>query len=529
MSPILYCFIAFTGGVGLLLVLQKKRRASMLPPGPPGDPLVGHLLRMPSANSALVFHQWAKTYGDVMRLEVLGRTMIILDSYQAAVDLLEKRGAIYSDRPKFTLYGLLGWDPSLTFLQYGKQFNKHRTMHQSYLNRHKVEEFKPFQTQEARTLVQNLFESPPDKYEKCMGRQQLDRFATGIIAQIVAGHRITSNDDPYLRISGMLVEAMSKTGLPGSSPETHLVIVQHFPPWFPGAGHVGVVRSWRSVLQELHEYPLRSVRKQKVTGEAMPSFILTQLERMDGTEEDVDLKGAAATIRLIWDSQTWGAVSIFFLAMILHPEYQVKAQKEIDSVVGDQRLPDFEDRGNLPLVECILQESLRWKSGVPLGRAPHRVCEDDIYRGMLIPKGSLVFANVRGMSLNESVYSDPTSFYPERFLPKPAGKGESYFSNAVFGFGRRICAGQYVAENSLWIAIASILASCKIENAVDKSGNVIVTDPTFTDGLVRSVSWLRGMVSLSQTELISRHPKDTRCIVSPRSSGAKTLIFGTQV
>jgi hypothetical protein len=44
--------------------------------------------------------------GDVMRLEVLGRTMIILDSYQAATDLLEKRGAIYSDRPKFTVYEL---------------------------------------------------------------------------------------------------------------------------------------------------------------------------------------------------------------------------------------------------------------------------------------------------------------------------------------------------------------------------------------------------------------------------------------
>jgi hypothetical protein len=44
-------------------------------------------------------------------------------------------------------------------------------MHQSYLNRNKAEDFKGIQTQEARTLVQNLFESTPDKYEKCMGRQ----------------------------------------------------------------------------------------------------------------------------------------------------------------------------------------------------------------------------------------------------------------------------------------------------------------------------------------------------------------------
>jgi hypothetical protein len=44
--------------------------------------------------------------GEVIHLEVLGRTMINLDSYRAAVDLLDKRGSIYSDRPKFIVYKL---------------------------------------------------------------------------------------------------------------------------------------------------------------------------------------------------------------------------------------------------------------------------------------------------------------------------------------------------------------------------------------------------------------------------------------
>jgi hypothetical protein len=57
--------------------------------------------------------------------------------------------------------------------------------------------------------------------------------------------------------------------------------------------------------------------------------------------------------------QTWGTLAVFVLAMTLHPECQVKAHKEIDSVVGDLRLPDFEDREHLPFVECILQETLR--------------------------------------------------------------------------------------------------------------------------------------------------------------------------
>ncbi|KAJ7340715.1 cytochrome P450 [Mycena albidolilacea] len=502
MSGILYYLVAFVGALVALAVWRQRRRASILPPGPPADPLIGHLLRMPSTDSALVFHEWSKTYGPVMHLKVLGRSMIILDSYQAAVELLENRGVIYSDRPKFTLYELLGWNPSLVFLQYGKQFNIHRQMHQSYLSRHKAEDFKPMQTQEARTLVQNLLDSTPDKYEK-----SISRFATGIITQIVAGHRITSNDDPYLHMSKMVYEAMSKTGPPGNSPLDFFPLLQHFPPWFPGAGHVSVVRTSKSTVRRLHEFPLRMVKEQRKAGESMPSFISDQLEQMEEGADDDDLKGAAATMFGAGEVTTWSTLSIFVLAMVLHPECQAQVQKEIDSVVGGARLPEFGDREDLPLVEGVLQETLRWNPGAPLG-IPHRTIKDDIYRGMLIPKGALVFSNIRGMSLDENMYSNPTSFDPERYLPKPAGKGEPKFSNVSFGFGRRICTGQYVANNSLWIAIASILATCKITNAVDENGKIIVPESTLTDGIVS-------------------HPKDVRCVISPRSPSAKPLIMET--
>jgi cytochrome P450 len=57
------------------------------------------------------------------------------------------------------------------------------------------------------------------------------------------------------------------------------------------------------------------------------------------------------------------------LAMLLHPEVQVKAQAEIDEVIGRERLPDMDDRNSLPYVECVLKEVLRWQSVVPLGEA----------------------------------------------------------------------------------------------------------------------------------------------------------------
>lgn len=110
-----------------------------------------------------------------------------------------------------------------------------------------------------------------------------------------------------------------------------------------------------------------------------------------------------------------------FLAMLLYPECQKRGQDEVDCVIGKYMLPSFDDIESLPYVNCVVQEVFRfvvfilskggvvlkglyirrWKPVIPLRsccqtpilRHPHRCTEDDNYRGMLIPKGSLVFAN----------------------------------------------------------------------------------------------------------------------------------------
>ena len=52
-------------------------------------------------------------------------------------------------------------------------------------------------------------------------------------------------------------------------------------------------------------------------------------------------------------------LSSFVLAIVTHPEVQVKGQREIDSVVGRERLPDFNDRPFLPYITAIVKEVLR--------------------------------------------------------------------------------------------------------------------------------------------------------------------------
>lgn len=66
-------------------------------------------------------------------------------------------------------------------------------------------------------------------------------------------------------------------------------------------------------------------------------------------------------------SQSVSSISTFILAMCNYPEVQAKAQAEIDAAVGADRLPDFSDRENLPYVNAIILETLRWHPVAPIG------------------------------------------------------------------------------------------------------------------------------------------------------------------
>lgn len=69
-------------------------------------------------------------------------------------------------------------------------------------------------------------------------------------------------------------------------------------------------------------------------------------------------------------NQTVSGLGTFFLAMVLFPEIQAKAQKEIDQHCHG-RLPSFADYSVLQYVHAIVKEALRWRPVVPLGRSKH--------------------------------------------------------------------------------------------------------------------------------------------------------------
>lgn len=109
--------------------------------------------------------------------------------------------------------------------------------------------------------------------------------------------------------------------------------------------------------------------------------------------------------------QSVSSIYSFFLAMTLYPEVQRKAQQELDSVVGTDRLPSFSDRSRLPYVCAVVSETLRWMPVVYSSSYPsltrrnavltylihvvlRKTTEDFTYKGYEIPRGAYIHANV---------------------------------------------------------------------------------------------------------------------------------------
>ncbi|GKU07442.1 cytochrome p450 [Fusarium langsethiae] len=105
-----YLFAHMLGPALVLLSLlifwahKHLRHTLPLPPGPPSEFLLGHTRVIPKENAATVYSQWSKEYNsDIIHVRSLGRSTIVLHSAEVAKEILEKKGANFCDRPRFTL------------------------------------------------------------------------------------------------------------------------------------------------------------------------------------------------------------------------------------------------------------------------------------------------------------------------------------------------------------------------------------------------------------------------------------------
>lgn len=115
-----------------------------------------------------------------------------------------------------------------------------------------------------------------------------------------------------------------------------------------------------TLLEEIAEASFEPVKQQMAAGTASTSFVLGLLSE-EGMESEGEyyIKWAALVTYTGGTDTIISAIHGFLLAMTLYPDVLVKAQAEIDSVIGDQRLPLLSDMTHLPYIDAVIREVLR--------------------------------------------------------------------------------------------------------------------------------------------------------------------------
>ncbi|KAF8494067.1 cytochrome P450 [Gautieria morchelliformis] len=474
--------IAALISISLTVIYRITRGGSVkLPPGPPGLPIIGNLFDIAKEDDPFPWADHLERFGPISSVSVFGKTVVVLNDLQTAIDLLDQRSTVYSGRPIFTFAGeMIGWDKQMIMSQNGPHFRYMRRLLKSYIGtKSAITAFEHLQETETRvfllreltktdTLIPNL------------------RLTAGAIAlRISHGYSIeTDKPDPLVG----LVQTAAKEFYIATRPGAWLVdtfpILKHIPDWTPGAYFKRVGRLYFKHNMEQAGRPHAFVKRSMAIGDVYPSFTSNMLLEPGLDEErETAIKWAANSIYGGGTDPSVAALSTFFLLMIIHPDIQQRAREELDSVVGTQRLPSFSDRPKLTYVDALVKELLRWH---PVGRIgiPHRAVQEDIYKGYRIPKDSVILPHMWNFTRDPSIYADPSVFNPSRFLPEGSRKPELDPNSFIFGFGRRACPGQDFANASMFITVSMTLSVFLVCKGKDANGVEIAPGLDFNIGTV---------------------------------------------
>ncbi|RXW19445.1 hypothetical protein EST38_g6411 [Candolleomyces aberdarensis] len=416
----------------------------------------------------------ANADSDLLYLEVLGQGMLILGSHRRAVDLLEKRAAIYSDRPTLALTDLMDFHWNFAIQPYGPWWRLHRRDFHQQLNSNVVSRYHPIMYEEREGLLRML-STHPDDFHKHM-----ETFFGTIIMRTAYGFEDAGRNKSFINNAEELIVAFGAARIPGRFLVNTFPILKHVPAWLPGAGFRRYFQDLAEKSRRSVEIPFRDSKERLEKGErsVYPSMAAALIDRLPGRNEPnrADMETVARNVCAIaytaGAETTLASAHALILALANHPEVQIKAQAEIDTVVGLGRLPLISDRPSLPYVHAIIKEIGRWFTVAPLN-TPRVNTRDDEYDGYFIPKGTLIFTNSWAMMHNPTVFDKPFDFIPERYLTDDGKINMSVpdAKTAAFGFGRRICPGRQFSSDTIFVMAASLLATFSIFPPKDEKGN----------------------------------------------------------
>ncbi|KAG9526284.1 cytochrome P450, partial [Aureobasidium melanogenum] len=472
-------------------------------------------------NEYLQFTKWAREYGPVYSIMVGSRPMIVLSSVEVVKELLEKRSAIYSDRPEaYAAKHIPTSKLRIVFMPYTPLWRKLPKVTHSLLSIKAARNYDPYQEMERKQMLDEILINPNDVFSS------LQRYTTSLTATLLYGWRSSSTADPRLhKLDNELAALQAALGTTAAALLDAFPIMRFLPDSL-----LPVKKRVHRALHMGHDVHMENwyAVKENIKNGTLGHCMSIGLARAQDKDNITDVEAAYAVGNIFEGGMETTAATLyaFIQAMLLFPEVQTKAQEEIDRVVGPGRLPVMADAANLPYVRRCVKELVRWFPVAPLGAVPHACTQDDEYMGYKIPKGAPVILNAWAIMTDPDRYTEPRRFNPDRFTEDSdsismtemaAHPDPSKRDTVGFGAGRRLCPGMHVADRSLFLGITGILWSFSVTPKKDAQGQDILPN---ADNLIVG---LAARPEPFEVSILSRNEKRA-CIIREEWKDAQRLL-----
>ncbi|KAF8139802.1 cytochrome P450 [Boletus edulis] len=484
---VLGCAAVLLGCWAYVQRVVYPRKGLSIPPGPTGHWLFG--TPYPKYRAPYKLAELTKEYGPVFSLRHGPRLFVVIGRYQAAMEIMEKEGVSIADRPRLIAAAeTLSGGMRIVTSGIGPQLRRARRALHTMMQPKMAETYEPLQFRHAKDVLLDILDDPE--------RHQMHarRYAASVVMGMTYGKVTpTSYSDPEVIAVNRCLKRVGHAMLPGAYLVDTYPILQYVP------GYLTQLKKWHEEELELFEGQLNTVRKQMAEGTARPCFAKFLIENHQEYQiPEKEMAYLAGAMFGAGAETTASAITIMIMAAALHREAQSKAQEELDRVVGRERLPSFADQQMLPQVAAFTLESMRWRP-VNVG-VPHRVTKDIIWRNYVIPEGTTVVGNHWAIANDPDVFPNPEKFDPQRWLTAD-GTLRDDLQFCTFGFGRRFCPGQHVANRSIFMNAALILWAFR----VSEDPNAPIDSFAFSDTVNQIAEPFRVMFEPRSSELHIRH------------------------
>uniref|UniRef100_A0A8C5Q2W3 Cytochrome P450 n=1 Tax=Leptobrachium leishanense TaxID=445787 RepID=A0A8C5Q2W3_9ANUR len=462
----------------LYLTSLSKKIKYRFPPGPTPLPLVGNVHLLNIKRQDYTFMKLAKKYGNVFTFHLGTIKAVVLIGYDAVkeglVDLNYEfgsrgaipvadgfqhgQGVIFSNGPnwkvtrRFTL-------SILRDLGMGKRPIEGKISEELH---HLCELIQSFNGE---AFSKNIFTNAPPN----------------IIFGMLFGRRFDYSNPTFRKLVGFIDDLVVLTGSPPAQ-------YYNFLPWLKP-----VLKTPDIVIETVNQ--LNIVLK-KLIGEAkdvmsehdwttyLQAFIQkdqneNNVEENEKVFQEKNLLASIFDLMLGGTETTSTTLQWGVLLMMKFPHIQKKVIDEIESVIGLERPPKWDDQKQMPYCLAVVHEIQRY--GNILQFLPHETLKDTHFRDYFLPKGTQVYPIFTSVLYDETQWETPYQFNPNHFLDAE-GKFLKKDSFYAFSKGRRVCAGETLARMELFLFFTGLVQKFRFHppQGLDKSDLDLTPETFFT-------------------------------------------------